>query len=382
MNPSNQSISYFNTGFYWLNSNNIKDKSINYYSALVQNADYETENNLYAYEALHSSGYKKGIEAFSKAIQLSPDFALAYKYRGIAYENLEMYQEALSDLCRWSELEPFSAEAYHCKANVNAEIDEAASIRDFDKAIELNSEYIQAYNNRGRTYLSMENKHLSNSDFEKSIQLCNKRLKEINIKSTVATISQVYFFRAWAKDKLGDKNAAIEDYNKAIELNPNHYSSYFFRGYLYYNEQQWADAVFDFLKATELNPSNAYCNYMVSACLLELDYLPEALEFINLSLLLKETFLATFVKTNILLDMQDYKKAEMYYRKAQKLEPQHQFIQKNINFLSHYNRLNAQKSVSKLQLLGLKLHIFKYKLKRKIDEVIKKINSEKPKLHS
>lgn len=382
MNPSTLSISYFNEGFCWLNSNNIKDISINYYSALVQNPDYETENNLYAYEALHSSGYKKAIACFDKAIHLSPQFAMAYKYRGLAYENLEMYKEALSDLSRWTELEPFNAEAYHCKANVNAEIDEAASIKDFDKAIELNPEFIQAYNNRGRTYLSMKKRHLSNPDFEKSIQLCNKKLKEINIKDTVATISQVYFFRAWAKDKLGDKNAAIEDYNKAIELNPKHYGSYFFRGYLYYNNRQWADAVYDFLKATELNLSNAYSNYLVSACLLELDYLPEALEFVNLSLLLKETFLATFIKTNILLDMQDYKKAEMYYRKAQKLEPQHQFIQKTINFLSHYNRLNAQKSVSKLQLLGLKFHIFRYELKRRIDEVIKKINSEKSKHHS
>ena len=41
MTPSTLSISYFNEGFCWLNSNNIKDKSINYSKELNKNHGYK-----------------------------------------------------------------------------------------------------------------------------------------------------------------------------------------------------------------------------------------------------------------------------------------------------------------------------------------------------
>ena len=56
----------------------------------------------------------------------------------------------------------------------------------------------------------------------------------------------------------GEYEKAIEDYNKAIELDPNLAGVYYNRGNAYFYLKQYEKAIEDFDKAIELNPNNAY----------------------------------------------------------------------------------------------------------------------------
>lgn len=47
---------------------------------------------------------EEAIADFSRAIELNPDYALAYGNRGVAYQGLQRYRESLSDLNRAIEL--------------------------------------------------------------------------------------------------------------------------------------------------------------------------------------------------------------------------------------------------------------------------------------
>jgi Flp pilus assembly protein TadD len=50
------------------------------------------------------------------------------------------------------------------------------AIADFNKAIELNPSYSEAYNNRGATYLNLKNIEKAKEDAKKAAELGNKEL--------------------------------------------------------------------------------------------------------------------------------------------------------------------------------------------------------------
>lgn len=67
----------------------------------------------------------------------------------------------------------------------------------------------------------------------------------------------VYQNRANANFVMGEYDAAIVDYNKAIELNPKESSIYFSRGLAYFNNKSFTPAIADFDKVIELDPKEA-----------------------------------------------------------------------------------------------------------------------------
>ena len=52
--------------------------------------------------------YYDAINAYSKAIELDPDFALAYRNRGFSYYRLRKGEDAIKDYERFIELDPDS----------------------------------------------------------------------------------------------------------------------------------------------------------------------------------------------------------------------------------------------------------------------------------
>ena len=66
-----------------------------------------------------------------------------------------------------------------------------------------------------------------------------------------------YTNRGKAKDELKDYNGAIEDYNQAIEIEPNDPSAYFIRGVVKKKLNDLKGACEDWKKAAELGNENA-----------------------------------------------------------------------------------------------------------------------------
>jgi len=66
-----------------------------------------------------------------------------------------------------------------------------------------------------------------------------------------------YFNSGKAKYKLKDYRGAIQDYNKAIELNPKYPEAYNNRGFAKVELKDYKAAIQDYTKAIELNPNYA-----------------------------------------------------------------------------------------------------------------------------
>jgi serine/threonine protein kinase/Flp pilus assembly protein TadD len=176
----------------------------------------------------NNANYNAAITDFTKAINLDPNEALYYDFRGASYNELEYYNK---------------------------------SITDYTKAINLDPNKASYYNWRAVSYFSLEYFNAAITDFTKAINLDpNEALYYVN--------------RGDAHYELGKYNDAIDDFGRGINLDPNDDDYYNRRGKVYYMSESYNAAIKDFTKAINLDPNNGayYYNRASSKELLNLFY--------------------------------------------------------------------------------------------------------------
>ena len=114
----------------------------------------------------------------------------------------------------------------------------------YSRAIELNSRYIDAYNNRGIAYERTGNYEKAIEDYDNMIALAPK--------SSVA-----YNNRGIIHAKKREYNLAIADFSKAIGFAPDYVEAYCNRGTAYYLQNEFEIAIENYNKAAALNPHYA-----------------------------------------------------------------------------------------------------------------------------
>ncbi len=107
--------------------------------------------------------------------------------------------------------------------------DYSKAIKYYSKAIELNPQMVESYNNRGIAYSE-------NDEVERAIKDYNRAI-ELNPNK-----ASFYSNRGVAYNKKGENVRAIKDYNKAIELNPELAQAYFYRGIYWLHLRKWQEA--------------------------------------------------------------------------------------------------------------------------------------------
>jgi tetratricopeptide (TPR) repeat protein len=156
----------------------------------------------------------------------------------------------------------------------------------YDKAIKLNSQYAEAYNNRGNLrYQQLNNPMGALADYDQAIGLRpNSTLTYVNrgglkadkfndIKGAIADFDKsialddqdylVYNNRGYLKDaKLNDLRGAILDYDRAIALNPRSVLAYNNRGNLNYHKLGNKEvAIADYNQAIAANAQSPIAYY-------------------------------------------------------------------------------------------------------------------------
>ena len=131
--------------------------------------------------------------------------------------------------------------------------DLAKAFSDYSKAIEINPNYVDAYNNRGELLMNEKKYDLALSDIDKSIQLNPNYAKAFTPSIEKA---KVYYNRGLLYE-YGFKqyDLALADYNTALKLNPKNSGLYNYRGILSVKMGRNDLAIVDFSKAIELDAS-------------------------------------------------------------------------------------------------------------------------------
>jgi len=176
----------------------------------------------------------------------SPDFSeiannLQVNYtKSVKKENKEI--EEIKD-------EKKTSSDYFSLAYSYAEIDEHKKAIDlYQKAIEINPENDEAYNNRGVSYDQL-------GEYKKAINSYEEAIK-INPKASNTYNMGVSY------QKLGEYKEAINSYEEAIKINSEFDIAYANMGIIYAKLGKYEKAIMSYKKAIEINPKNdiAYTN--------------------------------------------------------------------------------------------------------------------------
>ncbi len=189
--------------------------------------------------------YNKAELAISKAIKIVPRAAF-YNNRGILYQRQNKWELALADYNKAIQINPNYVEAYYNRGILYSKQKRRdLALPDYNKVIEVNPDFAQAYKNRGLIYFEQKKLDIALSDYNKAIQ----------VNSNYA---DAYYNRGNLYQNQKKWDLALADYNKAIQINPNYVDAYISRGNLYKEQKKWDLALADYNKGIEINPNLAY----------------------------------------------------------------------------------------------------------------------------
>jgi len=192
----------------------------------------------------------QALAAYTRALELDPDYAKVYNNRGITYWGLGEYALALADLTCALELAPDLTEVYSNRGSTYHALGKYdLALADYTRALELAPDLAIAYNNRGLTYRALGEYDLALAAYTRAIELD-------------PDLAEVYIGRGITYWGLGEYALALADFTHALELNPEYAWAYNSRGYTYAALGEYVMALADFTRALELDPDNvlAYNN--------------------------------------------------------------------------------------------------------------------------
>jgi len=145
-------------------------------------------------------------ELFDMAISRAYNDPYAYYFRGLTWMRDGFDGRALNDFNQAIELKPDFALAYHERAGIKRIMGDLQGAHfDYRNAIEYDPGFVLAYNNLGSVKILL-------GDYEGAIELYTKAL-ELDPKMVLALNN-----RGYARYFLGDLDAALDDFDIAINL--------------------------------------------------------------------------------------------------------------------------------------------------------------------
>jgi len=192
--------------------------------------------------------WRNSIALYDHSLKVTPSVGILCN-RGVAYEKLGDHRQAISDYDRVIEIDPKYADAYSNRGITYDKLgNHRQAIEDFERAIEINPQYADAYSNRGAAYGVLGNYRQAISDYDRAIEFNPEHAEAFNNRGV-------------AYGKLGDQRQAISDYNRAIEFNPKYADAYDNRGAAYGELGNHRQAISDYDRAIEINPEYAEAYY-------------------------------------------------------------------------------------------------------------------------
>jgi tetratricopeptide (TPR) repeat protein len=168
---------------------------------------------------LESSMFNKKIHYFTKAVELNPRLAIAFKKRGLIYYFQEKYSKMLSDFSRYNALSPADPEGYGMIGLAQLKLGNfTEAITELSRAIEMDPTLASAYLHRSEAYYHK-------GFFEQAVE---DSTTAISLGKAQATIGKAYTVRSKAYRQLGQGDLADEDFDKAYLLDPVNYSYRYF----------------------------------------------------------------------------------------------------------------------------------------------------------
>lgn len=223
------------------------------------------------------SEYDEAIQDFSDVIELRPDYADAYHWRGRAKWNKDDNKGALEDLRIAARLDPNNRQIHLIRSAI-AEIEgnSTYAMLEAEHEVLLNPHLDESYIRRGRVRADQGDYDGAIADFNEAIRLNplhsiaynNRALANYDKKEYVSAMAdcneairlnpqyaKAYYNRGKVYKKMGEFDNAIADFNEAIRINSNFVRAHNNRGMTYVAKGDLDKAIKDFEVAIQLDPN-------------------------------------------------------------------------------------------------------------------------------
>jgi tetratricopeptide (TPR) repeat protein len=293
-----------------------------------------------AAQKYNNKDYKGALADYNLAIELNPNDAITYNYRGyLKYWALKDTKGGLADYNRAIQLDAKLAIAYFNRAwlKSHAGKDDRGGLADYNSAIQLNPNNPVAYYNRGNLKERFKDPQGALADYNRAIQLDPTDRQNYGL-----TYSKLAYIKAF---NLEDFQGSIADWNRYIQIYPNDYGAYANRGLMKKQLNDVQGALADYNKSIQLDSTNNSEAYFYRASLKEkkIQDIPSALADYDRAIQINSHFAAAYerrakLRHDILKDrsgaIQDLKQAARFYQEDNDLKS----YQSAINLLKKWSK--------------------------------------------
>jgi superkiller protein 3 len=199
---------------------------------------------------LQKYGVDKEIEQLQKVIALDPKFAEAYYSLGKALMQKGQIQEAITPLRRAVSLDPMSGRAHYQLGLALSRTGKAEEGKlELDKGLKLTSD--DERNRKANSLEAQAKLEMERGETQQAVDNLG------NLVQLLPDYAEGHLALAEALAKLGDLDASLPEFKRALELEPNLYAAQFGLGQLLRRKGNLAGAASAFREAARLQPSSA-----------------------------------------------------------------------------------------------------------------------------
>jgi len=193
------------------------------------------------------------LQSYQRAIELKPDYAIAYNNLGNACKNLKRYDEALTAYGQAIRLVPNYAEAFYNTGlvwHLTEQYD--AAVDQFDRALGFNPGYTQAWFARGLSLQQGGNYELAIASYHQAIHFR-------------VDYAEAYFNCGIVYNRLRQYELAVASFALAIQYRPNYAYAYFYTGNAQRHLGQHQAAIVAYQRAQELGADPESVNFALAS---------------------------------------------------------------------------------------------------------------------
>jgi tetratricopeptide (TPR) repeat protein len=231
--------------------------------------------------ALYNLGrLEEALVSCDRAIQIKPDFHVAWNSRGIALSNLGRLEEAVVSCDRAIQIQPDFHVAWHNRGNALSNLGRLEeAVASYDRAIQIKPNDHYAWDSRGNALSNLGRLEEAVASYDRAIQIkpndhyaWNNRSNALSnlgrLEEAVASCDRAIqikpdYHEAWnsrgvALSNLGRLEEEVASYDRAIQIKPDYHQAWNSRGVALKNLGRLEEAVVSYDRAIQIQPDNYY----------------------------------------------------------------------------------------------------------------------------
>ncbi len=266
----------------------------------------------------NAGDFHTALASFNRAIEIQPNYHLAWNNKGSALNDLRRHEESLNCYNRAIEIQPNYHVAWNGKGvtlNDLGRYEEAIDC--YNHALDIQPNFDYGWNNKGNALYGL-------SRYEEAIDCYNRALD-----------IQPNYDNAWngkgvALNNLGRYEEAIDCYNRAIDIQPNFYHAWNGKGNALGDLERYEEAIDCYNRAIDIQPNFDYACYGKGNALYGLRRYEEAIDCYNRAIEIQSNYYAAWNgKGNALSNLGRYEEAIDCYNRAIEIQPNLHFAWNN-----------------------------------------------------